>query len=215
MTSRSAVHQPTDLIQDVSGVVLAGGQSRRYGSNKAWVPFGGVPLIERVLAALGAVFRNVVLITSSPEEYSCLNLPMYPDRVRGLGPMGGVHAALPALTTDWGFFAACDMPFLNSRLIRRMAGRKEGFDAVIPRIGWKLEALHALYHKNCLPHIERLIEEGRYQLIRLLPRVRVRYIEEPEIRSLDPELSSFLNINEPPELERLSGLLPEPGRGRR
>jgi len=91
----------------------------------------------------------------------------------------------------------CDMPFLNLGLLRYMVGMAPGHDVIIPRLGEKLEPLHALYSKNCLKPIERLIERGDFKIIHFFPEAWVRYVER-----FDPEHLSFFNINTPEDLER-------------
>jgi len=191
------------FIKGVSGVILAGGKSSRYGRNKALVNVDGIPLIKRVLRVIEPLFPSIVLITNTPETYAFLNLPMFEDRIKGLGPLGGILTGLEVISEDAGFFVACDMPFLNSDLIRYLANVRHGFDVVVPTFAGKFEALHALYTKNCLSEIEQLIHDGIYQTIQLLQSVSVRYVEESEIRRFDPELSSFSNINKPEELAKM------------
>ena len=192
------------LIEGVSGVILAGGKSSRYGQNKALVDINGMPLIKRVLGVMENLFPSIILITNTPDAYAFLNLPMFEDRIKGLGPLGGIFTGLNVISEKAGFFVACDMPFLNSDLIRYLAGFREGFDVVVPTFSGKFEALHALYNQNCLPEIERLIHAGVYQTIRLFQSVSVRYVEEREIRRFDPELKSFSNINKPEELRKMN-----------
>ena len=190
-------------LTEVSGVILAGGRSSRYGVNKAFVKVEGVSLIERVAGVLRSVFEETVIVTNNPEDYAYLDMPMRPDIIPGLGPLGGIFTGLQMITGEAGFFVACDMPFLNPRLIRYLSGIKNGarrFDVVIPRIAWKLEALHALYGKRCVPHIEPLIHSGNYQIIQMFANVSVRHVEADEIMRFDPELKSFFNINRPQEL---------------
>ncbi len=189
---------------DISGVILAGGKSSRYGRNKALVAFNGTPLIERVIRVLKRLFEHVVLITNTPEEYAYLHLPMEQDIIKGLGPLGGIYTALQTISTEYGFFVACDMPFLNSPLITYMIEHREEHDVVAPKIDWKIEALHALYRKTCLPEVERLIRNNQYQTIRFFDRVSVRYVHKDEVRRFDPSLRSFLNINRPEDLARIS-----------
>lgn len=188
---------------NVTGVILAGGKSSRYGENKALVEFNGTPLIERVIKVLRRLFENVVLITNTPEEYAYLRLPMEQDIIKGVGPLGGIYTALQTIPTEYGFFVACDMPFLNSQLITYMINHREKHDVVAPKIDWKIEALHALYRKTCLPEVERLIRENQYQTIRFFDRVSVRYVHEDEVRRFDPSLRSFLNINRPEDLKEI------------
>jgi molybdopterin-guanine dinucleotide biosynthesis protein A len=195
---------PDLLFSDVTGVILAGGESRRYGRNKAFVKVNGVPLIERVMGVMRSVFQNLILITNNPEEYAYLKLPVHQDLIKGLGPVGGIFTALTAIPDDAGFFVACDMPFLQRELIRHIVEKRGNFDVVVPRISGKMETLHALYDKRCLPAIRRRIDSREYQVFRFFSEVTVRYVNEEEIRRFDPELRSFLNINKPQELRRLN-----------
>ena len=186
--------------EGITGVILAGGKSSRYGRNKALVDVDGLPLIERVIRVMESVFQRLVLITNTPHEYAYLQLPMYEDLIKGLGPIGGILTGLEAISDEAGFFVACDMPFLNKELVRHMIEVRDDFSAVVPRIGWKIEALHALYSKRGLPAIRKLIASGEYQVIKFFDRIRVRWLEEGEIRTFDPKLRSFLNVNRPEEL---------------
>ena len=135
-------------IKDVTGVILAGGRSLRYGSNKALVKIDGLPLIGRVVSVMQSIFHHLILITNNPDEYSNLKLPMYEDLIKGLGPLGGIFTALMTITNEAGFFVACDMPSLNRDLIHHMVKLRDDFDAVVPRIRGNTEALHALYAKR-------------------------------------------------------------------
>ncbi|MCP4667667.1 MAG: molybdenum cofactor guanylyltransferase [Deltaproteobacteria bacterium] len=189
--------------KDITGVILAGGESRRYGSDKAFVRIEGIPLIERVAMVMQSLFEHVFLITNNPHEYAYLGFPMHEDLIKGLGPLGGIYTAMTAIPNRGGFFVPCDMPFLNPYLIRHMVEIREDYDAVVPRISGMMEALHALYSKQCLPHIKKLIDRREYQIIQLFPKVSVRYVEEAEIRRFDSQLRSFLNINRPEEAKEL------------
>ena len=191
------------FIDGVSGVILAGGKSSRYGKNKAVVNINGISLIKRVLRVMETLFPSIVVITNTPDDYTFLNLPMFEDKIKGLGPLGGIFTGLEVISKNAGFFVACDMPFLNSDLIRYLASVRQGFDVVVPTFSGKFEALHALYTKNCLPAIEQLIHDGVYQTIQLFQSVSVRYVEEHEMRRFDPELKSFSNINKPEELRKM------------
>ena len=195
-----------EKVKDVSGVVLAGGRSTRYGKNKALVKLHGIPLIERVLGIMRPIFRRVIIITNSPDEYSYLELPMYQDIIKGLGPLGGIITGLRVIPDNADFFVACDMPFLNQELIRHIVEIKADFDVVVPRISGNMEALHALYGKGCQSNIEGLINSRIYQVFRFFNEVSVRYVDEDEVRIFDPDLRSFLNINRPEGLNDFDNL---------
>jgi molybdopterin-guanine dinucleotide biosynthesis protein A len=95
------------------------------------------------------------------------------------------------------------MPYLNGKLIRYMVDIRGDHDVVVPRMDGKIEALHALYRKGCLPAIQRLIDGGEYQTFRFFRHVSVRYVDDDEIRRFDERHRSFLNINRPEELDAL------------
>jgi molybdopterin-guanine dinucleotide biosynthesis protein A len=187
-------------LKGITGIILAGGKSSRYGMNKALVEINGVRLIERVISVMESIFEHLIIITNTPHDYAYLQLPMYEDLIKGLGPLGGILTGLEAISDDAGFIVACDMPFLKADLVRYMVDIRADYYAVVPKITWKIEALHALYNKRCLPAIRELIESQEYQAIKFFDRIRVRYVEEDEIRASDPHLRSFFNVNSPREL---------------
>jgi molybdopterin-guanine dinucleotide biosynthesis protein A len=189
------------FVKDVTGVILAGGKSSRFGSNKAFADVNGRQLIKRVIAIMGSVFEDLIIIANDPDEYSFLGIPMYQDLIKGLGPLGGIYTGLEKMPDRSGFFVACDMPFLNEDLIRYIVEiDNNDFDAVVPKIDWKMEPLHALYSRDCLPAIKGLIESGDCMINKFFQKIRARFINEDEIKKYDPLLSSFFNINMPGEL---------------
>ena len=191
------------LFEDVSGVILAGGKSSRYGTNKALVKIDGISLIERVILVMGRLFQDLILITNTPDEYAHLGLPMYEDLIKGLGPIAGIYTALSKILNESGFFVACDMPLLSRELICHMVEARGDSDVVVPRISGMMETLHALYGKGCFSSIKRQIDSREYQIIRIFKEVNVQYIDEEEIRRFDPDLKSFINVNRPEELKNI------------
>jgi len=188
------------LIKNVTGFILLGGKSSRYGSNKAFVEIEGVRLVDRVARVMKSIFHRIVLLTNTPEEYAYLQTPMVEDLIKGFGPMGGIYTGLMTLSDEVGFFVACDMPFLSESLIRHMVDVRDDFDVVVPRMDWMLEPLHALYSKKCLPVIRETIRQDQHQILKCFAELRVRYVDEDELRLWDPELRSFFNINKPQDL---------------
>jgi molybdopterin-guanine dinucleotide biosynthesis protein A len=169
------------LIESVTGVVLAGGKSTRMGRNKATLEWNGQTLQERSASVLRECFTQVLLVAE--------------DDVPGIGPLGGIVTALrraPAI-----FVVACDMPFLNATLIRDMAGRLPGHDAVaIPG-----EPLHAGYGQSALPAMEQAIAAGEYSVHKLLGRLRVKYLSDSELIGYPDWRKSLTNINTPQDWE--------------
>lgn len=185
----------------LTGIILAGGRSRRYGTNKALVTLDGIPLIERVCRILKLVADPVIVNTNDPELFQFLGLPTVRDRIPGLGPLSGIHAGLSVLPGEAALFVACDMPYLNAGLIRFMAASRGNADAVIPRVSGLPEPLHAIYAKTCFAPVSRAIERGEHRIVSFFQDIRIQYIHENQIRRFDPNLDVFANINRPEELQ--------------
>ena len=191
---------------ETSGVVLAGGLSRRLGRDKAVEPIGGEPLIQRVASRLSQVSSQTVVVVNEPGRAKALPIPdsatvavdIYPNK----GSLGGIFTGLSATVTDWAFVVSCDMPFLNTALLSYMSSLRDGFDVVAPLIGGRPEPTHALYHKVCLPHIRRRLDAGELKISGFFDEVRVRYVSESELDRIDPERLSFFNVNTQEDLDR-------------
>jgi len=199
-------------VNDIIGIILAGGKSNRYGKNKAFELVEGIPIIERIIRVLKEVFSDIIIITNSKEEYRKFNLRLYEDIIKGLGPIGGIYTGLKRIDCRGGFFVACDMPYLNVAFIRYMVSIWNDEDVVIPRFGWKIEPLHAIYSKACIPYIEELIRKERYQVRSFFNRAKIRYVEEEEISLFDPTFSFILNINRPEDLDCINKKGPVSGK---
>jgi molybdopterin-guanine dinucleotide biosynthesis protein A len=192
------------FISDITGVILAGGQSSRFGSNKALALLHGKPLIEHVVSTVTAVFDECLLVTNSPREYEFLNLPMTGDRYRDMGPMAGIHAALSFVTTPWIFVVGCDMPAITPGLVNFLCSyRDENFDAVIPWLETGVEPLCGLYNKTALSRMEHSLENNKPKLKELLDDLTVRRINEQELLRATDDLTVFFNVNRQDDLKRL------------
>jgi molybdopterin-guanine dinucleotide biosynthesis protein A len=197
------------------GIILAGGRSRRMGTDKAFIVFDGRLLIERVLDALREVCGEIVVVADDPMPFARFGVRVVPDSVPDFGPLAGLHAGLDALRAELNVAVAVDMPFLNPRLLRAMLAAAVGWDAVIPALSagvtpdalqnrrakdLDLHPLHAVYRRTCLEPIQAAIARGDRRLNAFLPDARVRYLTADEIRPHDPELRSLLNVNTPDDL---------------
>jgi len=193
----SAALEPAYL--QITGLVLAGGASRRMGRNKAFLELDGRPLIEIVIERIAQVCAEVLIVAGDAQPYAGLGVPAVEDRFRGVGVLGGLHAGLEAASHDLALAVACDMPFLDPDLLRAFAGWAEGFDVTVLRQGENVEPLHAAYRRVCLPAIEAAIRAHRRRIISFFPHVRVRYVTLEDVTPFDPELRSFRNVNTPQE----------------
>lgn len=184
-----------------TGVVLAGGKSRRMGRDKALLELDGQPLIEWVIQRIGRVCSEVLVVAGDAERYAGLGAPVVTDRFPGVGVLGGLHAGLHAASHELILAVGCDMPFLNSTLLRSFVDWVGGYDVAVLRRGEWVDPLHAAYRRTCLPAMEAEIRAGRRRIISFFPQVRVRYVTEAEVAAIDPELWSLRNVNTPADWE--------------
>jgi molybdopterin-guanine dinucleotide biosynthesis protein A len=196
---------------NVSGIVLAGGRSRRMGRDKALEPLGGQSLIRRVIERISPVVGEIVVVAADRSRGESLPLARG-DRVAldvypGCGSLGGIFSGLSAAREDWGLVVACDMPFLNPKLLRYLLGLRQGFDAVVPVRKGRFEPTHALYARTCLPHIERRLRTKDLKISGFFEDVRVKYVPDEDLARVDPEFLSFFNLNTPADLELARALV--------
>lgn len=185
------------VITGITGVILAGGQSSRMGSNKALLPYRGGRFIEAIYRQFRGLFAEVLLVTNTPEQYQFLDCRKVPDRYPGMGALAGLHSGLHSSLTPHIFAVACDMPYLHEQLIRNLAARRHAADVVIPEGAQGLEPLHAIYSRSCLPHMAESLSSGRRRIISFFPAVSVETVSRAAVAALDPEFASFSNINTP------------------
>ena len=126
-----------------------------------------------------------------------------PDVLPGKGAPGGLHTALSAAPTPWVFTAGCDMPFLSREGILLLAGRRAGVDAVIVEWDGRLEPLHALWSRACLPLVARLLAEGDPSLQGIGRAVNAAIVPGEAWRAVDPDGRAFENANTPEDAARL------------
>jgi molybdopterin-guanine dinucleotide biosynthesis protein A len=203
----------------VSGVILAGGASRRLERNKALERIGGQTLIERVIDSLLPLTTEVLAVVGQPEQATSLHLPpavrAVSDRYPGRGSLGGIFTGVDAAAERWSLVVACDMPFLNRGLLRHLIDETSDVDAVVPCLEGRPEPLHALYSKACLAPMEQMLQAGQLKIAPLFEAVRVRYVDEGAIDRIDPGHLSFFNINTEADVEEARRLLEEGGEIRR
>ena len=186
----------------MTGVILSGGKSLRMGQDKAFVEIAGLPMIERILRVLSALFEETLIVANEIDPYRRLDTSIYSDAIPDRGALGGLYTGLLFSSFDASFCVGCDMPFLNSSLISYLTDRIEGHDAVVPRTVDGLQPLHAVYSKNCLGAIRRVLEEKKDKVIDFYPLVNVKVIPESDFSFLAGWKDSFLNINTPEDLDQ-------------
>ncbi len=192
---------------DITGVILAGGKSSRMGINKAFIEIGGKRIIERQIDLLKDILREVMVVSKDPREYSHLDIRIVIDIVDFLSPLSGIYTGLRSAKYEKTFVIACDMPFLNRKLIEYQIGFSEQFDVVVPQHDGDFEALHAVYSKNCIPFIEEMFKQKNFRIYDFYKLVKLKIITLKEIEQFDPQMQSFVNINTVNDLQRIGKLM--------
>ena len=197
-------------MDEIAAVILAGGQSRRMGQDKRFLEIGGKPLIERVLEVLAPIFSEMLVVAAEPDpRLDMFGYPVVTDLRPGYATLGGLYTGLKTTTRRSVFAVACDMPCLNRGTIESMLANEEGVDVVLASLSTGLQPMHAIYGKACLPYLEQMMDKGDLKLQNLLQisSLRIRRMEEAALRSIDPYLQSFLNVNTPADMEMVRKLL--------
>lgn len=191
------------MITDVAGVLLAGGKSRRMGEDKRFILVGQRTLFERTCTVLSELFEQVCVVIAQDSPSLQADVPVVRDLMPDGGSLGGLYTGLRWAKTPHIFLAACDMPFLNPNVIRYMVRLKDQVDIVISQWSTRLQPTHAVYGQNCLPVIEEMMNLHNKKIHSMIdhPALRVRLIAEREIRQIDRDGHSMVNINTPSDLE--------------
>lgn len=176
------------------------------GQNKAFLKYKGLSFIERIIKKLASVTGSIIIVTNKPELYFELRAvaEVVPDIYPSRGPLGGIHAGLKISPTLLNFVVACDMPFIDHTLVRYMIKEAEEFDVVVPKIGTYLEPLHAVYSKNCLKPIENMLHENIYKLTAFYHLMKVKYIEENQLKQFVDLNRVFYNVNTPSDMKKIA-----------
>ncbi|MDR1651418.1 MAG: molybdenum cofactor guanylyltransferase [Synergistaceae bacterium] len=151
-----------------AGVLLAGGESRRMGRDKALLELDGRPLVLRGLEVLSRACAGAVISASNAEPFARFSVPVVPDLWPGQGPLGALVSVFEAVPSDLLFLAACDMPFLREDAIRHIYGRMGDCDIAVLETGGRLHTLHAFYHRRAAPAAASLFRSGERSLISLM-----------------------------------------------
>jgi len=183
-------------------VILAGGAGRRIGSEKAFLEFFGVTMIERTVEVAGEVADEVVVVARDADQAERLRkvVPearVVADSVRGFGPVAGLAAGMEAAGSEFVLAVGCDLPFLNPGVINLLFDLARGHDAAVPaREGGLLEPLHAVYRAGPMAMACReALAAGERRIRAPLGALSVRNVPVELLRPLDPELLSLYNLN--------------------
>lgn len=191
----------------VTGILLAGGQSRRMGKDKALLPLPGQEkqrtFVAHLTSLLTSLCSEVVLVArdaSQAASFAGIGARVVTDSVPGGGPLVGLYSGLNAAQYSHALVVAVDMPFVQPDLVTLLLSQPLNDALLVPVVGDVPQVLLAVYPRVLLPVIEERLRAGRRDPRSLLDVAPVHYLPEEQLRAVDPELRSFINLNTPAEL---------------
>ncbi len=189
----------------VGGIVLCGGQSKRMGRPKAWLPFAGELMLPRVVRLLRAAVHPIVVVAAPEQEVPPLavDITIVRDDEKGRGPLQGLVSGLAALPqgVDAAYLSSCDVPFLQPAIVRRLIALLGSHAACVPFVGGYHHTLAGVYRREVLDAAQQLLSEKHFRLASLLDLVATRSVEAEALADLDPTLQTLRNLNTPEEYE--------------
>ncbi|MFW6332729.1 MAG: molybdenum cofactor guanylyltransferase [Thermodesulfobacteriota bacterium] len=188
-------------------VILAGGRNSRMGGrNKAFLKVGGETILNRVVKRLRLFFDEILLVTRAPALYQASSVEVIEDIFEARSSLTGVHAGLTHARSDYAFVIPCDAPFIRPALIRLMLSELEAspasIDVLVPFHEGRYEPLCAIYSKNCIDPIEEQLKRKDYKIYHFFDQIRLKTLSAERIKSADPEMRSFFNVNTPEAYQR-------------
>ena len=179
---------------NLTGIILCGGKSSRMGADKGLVNYKGKPLVQYSIELL-QTYCDEVLLSCNNEDYKKFNLPLIPDEIKNIGPMGGIYSTLNSSNNEYCIIIGCDVPNINHNLINLLihSNKLKEYDFIVPIHQGKIEPLCAIYSKTVLNYIQQLIMVDNYKLQELLKKGRANFIDVQYLLDDQPDL--FKNVN--------------------
>ncbi len=180
---------------EVTGIILAGGKSKRMGADKALIRFRGEILIQHAINLLQPVCKPI-LVSSNNQGHEKFGCPVVPDEILNCGPLGGIYSALKRSTTDWNFVISIDCPFVTEELVHFLSSEIGESDCLIPKHSSGLEPLVAFYHKKSIAKMEASIMGGDFKMHNFIEKADSRIIDVQDYVVRNPLLFKNLNSQE-------------------
>lgn len=191
---------------NIAGVILAGGKNTRIGgTSKAFIQLNDTSFLNLITSTIEQLFNDIIIVTNNPQDYSGIknNYSIITDKIKGIGPLGGIYSALFHCSAEAIFVVPCDMPYLNKQVIEQEIDvyNRSDCDALIPRMGSFIEPLHAIYKKSTFSILQSLLNETQdYSIRTFLKLINVQYMEVEDNKSTR---QAFTNINTHEDFERI------------
>ena len=198
----------TEKAKNISGVILAGGENKRFnGIIKSNIIIGGSSIISRIITTISDIFEEIIIVTNTPGNFQSLNqYNIVSDQFLKVGPLGGIHSAIKASSKESVFIIAGYMPFVDKKMIMNQIKyfSIRYAEVVIPRLNGQDEPLHAIYSKSIYGKLnEYLSTRNEFAIRDFLTHVHVSYMHISETENTK---RAFTNINSPFEAEEATRL---------
>jgi molybdopterin-guanine dinucleotide biosynthesis protein A len=191
-------------VSTTTAAILAGGQARRFaGRDKSRLLVGGRAIVVRQIEVLREVASEILVIASDPARFADLGLAVHPDRIPNLGVMGGLYTALEAARGTFVLAIACDLPFLDAGLLRRLVELASDGDGAWVRSPRGVEPLLACYRRASRGRVRAAIDQGRLKASDLGAWLDMRPLEGEDLARFGPIDRLLANVNTPAELSRV------------
>ena len=187
----------------MTGIILAGGKNSRMGIDKAFIKINGSRMIDKTMDIYSQLFNEILIVTNDPLPYlEFTGATIVTDIYKGKGPLGGIYTGLFYARNPYSFVSACDMPYLNKDFIEYLTGLSGKHDVIVPVLAEGYQPLHAIYSRNCLPSIKRLLILDKLKITGFYRDMRVLEVSGGQIQPFNRDSRLFQNLNTPEDLEK-------------
>ncbi len=189
------------MKSNITGIILSGGKSRRMGKEKGLCPFKGKPLVRYAIDVLSPFCERLIIVANNG-GYEGFGLEVFPDKIKEIGPLGGIYTGLLHSITEDNFILSCDMPMISTELVKHILSNRNNYRVVVPDFEGYLEPLCAFYQHGIFPQLKKAIEEGNYKLVDFIKKTNFRELKiDKQLGFFHPML--FANINSEKEITEL------------
>jgi molybdopterin-guanine dinucleotide biosynthesis protein MobB len=191
------------MNENITAAILSGGKSSRMGKNKSFALLNGIPIIEYVIKCLEQIFPKIVISSNNENLYkNNYKYPVIKDIYQNKDAIGGIYSVLKNIDTQYAFITACDMPFIEENAVKLLIENIKDFDLIIPKIKCKYQPLFAIYSKNCIKPIEKLILDNKLKISFLVPEVKSNILDVSLFKKECNVNKNFFNINSEKDYEK-------------
>lgn len=161
-----------------TAIIMAGGESTRLGQDKSMLDVAGQPMIKHIYDQLRPHFNQILISANDISKYSFVGAEVVADRIAGQGPLMGIASVMEASANEMNFVIACDIPQVDTFLMRRMLRECRDCDGAVPRLGgYCYEPLFAVYRKSMLAAMNKLLASGKRKIDEVYKHCRISYID--------------------------------------